>query len=524
MEKFTESNDAEEQYKLGLNYHNTFMFTGSAALKKKIEFLNSLPEEERESSITQVMTSQDFEKELLKESANEYELAVKWYKLSAEQGNLNGQYALGDLYKSMIEKGVEDMSRAEDAFYWLEKAASQGYDLAQLKIGECYLDGFGVVQDQEKGLLLMQQAAETAGIAQYNLGSRYRYGNGVERNEGVAIDWYLQALENGESWAKDEVVNFVVETAQRVDDGNYDGDKSVCIDLYETAADLGSEVAQCILGEYYRVGQYVEKDSKKSMELFAKSAEQGHNYAQFRIGASYLFGDDVNEKDVEQGIGWIKKSAENENSNAQYVLALCYCEGIGVDADDKAAFEMFELSSSQGYADAQYSLGLFYRDGVAVGKDIQKARELWKMAASQGHEEAAELLKINVLPDYSNIKEKRVESSDKVQSKQYSIATGKQKITFAIVSVMFLVSLAGLLIELISGEPVFYSQLAVYIAMAFFVKAFIHTSKRVKILVTISLACFIIAGMLEMYIFCFVVCIVVPYLAYLIPSYCKIKK
>ncbi len=536
LEKAANLGDAEAQCGLGYEYEHALTSIGFESLKMKVAFLRNLLQEEIASSANQIMESQDFEKGLLKQSENEYLLAIKWLTLSAEQGNVFAQYKLGYMYSNMVKKGFEDINRAKDAFYWFEKAASQGYDLAQLSVGECYLDGFGVEQDAEKGLTLMEQIAETSGIAQYNIGDRYRYGNGVERNEGRAIKWFLKALESGESWAEDIVVEFICSTAERIDDGDYDGDKSDCVDLYETAAGLGSSTAQCKLGEFYRVGQYIEQDIKKSFEWFEKSALQGNGYAQYRLGISYLFGDSIHEKDEVKGFSWLKKSLDQGSSLVQYALALCYWDGLGTDVDMKRAFDLFEMSSNQGNADAQYCLGIFYDGGIAVERDIKKSRDLWRKSADQGNEAAAKLLKEFDASDCGNkagnqakkeVRQKNEEdlqrkTSDGEMLKFCKAEKMKSTLIFLVVSILFVVSLAGCFIEIISGEPVLYAKLIVYVALIFFIKAFIRTTKWAKIIAAISIIVFCILIINDFLVPASIIFVTMPYLIYLFPAYRKI--
>lgn len=58
-----------------------------------------------------------------------------------------------------------------------------------------------------------------------------------------------------------------------------------------------------------------------------------------------------------EAMKWYLRATEKNNAKAQYAIAECYANGIGVD------------------------------------KDAQTAKEWYKKAADQGHEEAAEKLK-----------------------------------------------------------------------------------------------------------------------------------
>ena len=57
----------------------------------------------------------------------DYAEAVKWYRKAAEQGDDVAQFKLGEMYKE--EKGVpKDMTEATK---WIRKAAEQGHEYAK---------------------------------------------------------------------------------------------------------------------------------------------------------------------------------------------------------------------------------------------------------------------------------------------------------------------------------------------------------------------------------------------------------
>ena len=69
--------------------------------------------------------------------------AFKWYKLSAVQGNVNGQFLLGSMYGS--GKGVpQDYN---EAVKWYRMSAAQGNKFARSNIGYMYANGHGVYKD-----------------------------------------------------------------------------------------------------------------------------------------------------------------------------------------------------------------------------------------------------------------------------------------------------------------------------------------------------------------------------------------
>jgi len=73
----------------------------------------------------------------------DYKTAVKWYKLSAEQGDASAQYNLGVMY----DEGEGVPQDYKTAVKWYTLAAEQGDASAQNSLGVMYVKGEGVVQD-----------------------------------------------------------------------------------------------------------------------------------------------------------------------------------------------------------------------------------------------------------------------------------------------------------------------------------------------------------------------------------------
>ena len=73
----------------------------------------------------------------------DYQEAVKWYRLAAEQGVAKAQYNLGWMY--MNGRGVPQ--DYQEAVKWYRLAAELGHAKAQTNLGVMYENGNGVPQD-----------------------------------------------------------------------------------------------------------------------------------------------------------------------------------------------------------------------------------------------------------------------------------------------------------------------------------------------------------------------------------------
>src|SRR2546421_93529 len=95
----------------------------------------------------------------------------------------------------LYEKETENV---ENAFYWYQKAAGNGNDVAMYNLAICYENGEGTEKNLEKAFYWYQKAAENGNdVAMNNLAICYKNGEGTEKNLEKAFYWYQKADENG---------------------------------------------------------------------------------------------------------------------------------------------------------------------------------------------------------------------------------------------------------------------------------------------------------------------------------------
>ncbi len=131
-----------------------------------------------------------------------YEEARKWFTPAAENGDANAQFMLGYIYHQ--GRGVkQDFQQARK---WYTLAANQGHVHAQNNLGMMNKDGHGSTQDDQEAFRLIQLAAlQGLAAAQANLGDLYRDGLGTNKNYFLAIEWYLQAINQKNTFAENRL-------------------------------------------------------------------------------------------------------------------------------------------------------------------------------------------------------------------------------------------------------------------------------------------------------------------------------
>jgi TPR repeat protein len=134
------------------------------------------------------------------EKRQNYAEAMRWYRVSAAQGNALAQVGIGNLYTGAL--GVPQ--NYGEALRWYHLAAAQRNDEAQNDIGFFYLNGWGVTQDYAQALIWLHKAADQGnGQAQKSIGYMFFKGWGVAPDRAEAIRWFRKAAANGEADANE---------------------------------------------------------------------------------------------------------------------------------------------------------------------------------------------------------------------------------------------------------------------------------------------------------------------------------
>ena len=191
-------------------------------------------------------------------------------KPSAEQGNAESQFKLGNIY----EKGRGVPKDSATAVKWYRKAALQGYAKSQYTLGKMYEYGLGVPKDYATAFSWIKKAAEAGhNKAQYSMGKYLRSGLGVNKDPAEGIRWWTKAAENGYAKAQG-ALGYRYEQGQGVPK-----DYAKAVKWYRMSADQGNAQANFMLGLLYESGQGVSKDPAKAARRFRIAAQQGLDIA-----------------------------------------------------------------------------------------------------------------------------------------------------------------------------------------------------------------------------------------------------
>lgn len=286
----------------------------------------------------------------------DYVKAVEWLQKGDEAGSLQCTYQI----TKHIENGEGIDHDASKYFFYMNKAASGGYEEAYLPLARCYLNGLGTQEDRNMAFKWYQKAADISVKGITALAQCYTYGIGTQQDYDKAVE------------------------------------------LYKIAAEQGDAQAQCDLGICYRSGEGVEKDPVKAIEWYLKAAEQGHGGALNNLGIMYQHGIGV-ESDIEKAAEYYLKAAEAGNADGQFCIGLFYANGAGVEQDYAEAVKWYKAAAEQGEPDSMYHLAFLYNDGLGVEKDPGMVAYYLYMAADRGFQPAIDTIQKNKIerPNYN---------------------------------------------------------------------------------------------------------------------------
>jgi len=340
-----------------------------------------------------------------------FEDAVNYFKKAEELGHAKAKsgYTKAEKEQQIIlsqsnlrkAKNAIDEHRFEEAVRLLQDPASQGNSEAQFLLGTCYYNGEGIKRDVDEAAKWFRKSAEQGDMdAQYKLGLSYLSGTGVAFREDEAIYWLQRAAKQGHPKAYIALGDLYYKK------GN-NQDFSKAFECYQKAGEIsvssraeellictlfldaekGDADSQFILyGLYHEGKDPVEKDDNEALKWLIKSANSGCSEAEAVLGINIFLGQNGAQKNIAEGIKWIQKAADHGNNNAQYHLGEYYF----ADRQYKKAIPLLREAAEGGNIAAMEKLYNCYREGIGVKENWSEAvkwlKKLQETARSKVYE------------------------------------------------------------------------------------------------------------------------------------------
>lgn len=107
--------------------------------------------------------------------------------------------------------------------------------------------------------------------------------------------------------------------------------------------------------------------------MLAKESDSPSAELEWQIGDSYFSGSNGAVKDYGEAVRWLEKASSRKHPAAQYALACCYANGLGVEKSDEAAFSLFQKAEENGFAGARLNVAQYLEEGRGVTKNPFRA-------------------------------------------------------------------------------------------------------------------------------------------------------
>ncbi len=289
----------------------------------------------------------------------DFDKASAYFKQAAMKGLAPAQFYYGTCLSI-------DSTDIDQANFWIQKSADQGYIPAFAVVAEHYLNQ----EDYAQAIKYAQMAADAGdAVGMSLLATMYYLGSGAEKDLEQARYWAQQAADQ-ENNAGYTILGLIY----------YDEENYLFAKAYlEKGAQLGNNRAREALAEMYHEGKGVEKDAEKARAFLTDAIADGDEEAKLLLSL-YNLKDNHNDLDA---VAHDEQSIDSNDPIALLILSARYKEGMGVEQDLKKAFQLCKKAADMGYAPAQYDLASYYRHGQGTAKDDREAFNYLLKSAKQ---------------------------------------------------------------------------------------------------------------------------------------------
>jgi len=157
----------------------------------------------------------------------------------------------------------------------------------------------------------------------------------------------------------------------------------------------------------YSLPEDSDERNRICFELFKdilKLAETGDIFAQNELANLYLYGDGI-EEDEEEGVKWLKRSADAGHWISIMDLADCYSDGIGVSQDKLKAIDLYKRVYELGSGEAANRIGVIYHNQNNSEEAVKWYKKVYELGGSASGEVAN---RIGLIYDNQNNSEEAV--------------------------------------------------------------------------------------------------------------------
>lgn len=189
-------------------------------------------------------------------------------------------------------------------------------------------------------------------VAQFNLGVMYANGLGVDRDMGVAMDWWARAAGQLHVRSAHNLALAMLAGEPVMNGRKAEPDYPAILRYLKIGGDAGYPNSEYTLGWLYADGIGVERDPRRAAELFLSAGIKGFAKAQYNLGLIYRDGLGA-PADEQLSLFWFKQAAERGHAAAEDQLGDRCLSGLGMAKDEVEALKWSILAAQQEIASSQ---------------------------------------------------------------------------------------------------------------------------------------------------------------------------
>jgi TPR repeat protein len=269
----------------------------------------------------------------------------------------------------------------EQAALWIRAAADQGMPDAQALMGQILLDGHGVSQDETQARYWFGKAAAQGHLMGINmLGRCYELGWGGEIDAPAAAIEFKRAAEQGMEWGMYNYANLLLR-------GNgVDKNETEALNWYRKASALGNAKSLNVIGRFYEEGWLVEADHAIAADYYRQAAEGGDFRGQYNF--ALLLAEQNNMPDA---IYWLHRALDGAHLRFSRTMASTLL------SFPKPEFRQIALLAHEkccqlGETEDYFAYGQALLNDKSKPANTILARTWLMRAAAQGHQQARQQL------------------------------------------------------------------------------------------------------------------------------------
>ncbi|MCF7923500.1 MAG: hypothetical protein K9L64_00155 [Candidatus Izimaplasma sp.] len=285
--------------------------------------------------------------------------AYDLYELSANRNNREGMYLLGEFLLKQKNKDKEH----ENAFYWLDKAAGLGYEVAIHRLknlyklphpflskrSELYLEEMIFHYDELLAKAKDINALERVALAYFE-GRTF-----LQVNYAKAFQYFKLLHE------ADHTLGYLGLGKLYLYGLGVKKDYDQARDYLEIASSRNISEAKSLIGDIFRHGYGVDIDYNKAKEYYLAAAED--DFIDGLINLSLLhYRQQIKNSSNLSAFTYIKRAVEKDNPKAYFWLGHYYELGIGTDKDIDESIKAYKKAIQLGNNASRYKLAkLLYK-------------------------------------------------------------------------------------------------------------------------------------------------------------------